>query len=224
MRKLLIATAAISALATSAHADGNRWTGCYAKIEGGAAAANNQVAFGKYVDIDGFGATGGTVGLGGGCDVQFQQFVIGAFGDFNWLQGMDTSIDTAWGNVAHLKYDDQWALGGRAGVLLTNDTLLYALAAYTELNTSDLEILGGAEKLTVPKFTGYALGGGMQTRITEHILLGMEYRYNKYDVGQIDVPYTPINLTMEPVVQTVHATLTYEFNFFGAPPSTVPLK
>ena len=110
--------------------------------------------------------------LGGvrlGYDQQFGRVVGGVFGEYNWS-----------GISGH---DGQWGLGARAGFLVNSNTLLYALAGY-----SQTEYDFGFKKQT---FGGAMVGGGVEVALTKNVFVGAEYShafYGKETLFDADVP------------------------------------
>jgi len=75
--------AAVLALAMSVSvATATGWTGCHVGVMGGVAAMNVELGLGP-ASIDGLGGDGWRGGVGGGCDVQLDRLVVGAFGDYH---------------------------------------------------------------------------------------------------------------------------------------------
>lgn len=172
-----------------------KWTGCYGGASIGMAATKTELsAFGA--SIDGLGGDGVTAGVNGGCDIQFERFLVGAFAQYTWTDA-DFKLSLPGGSFT-AGLDQAWAVGGRAGVLITNSTLAYLLGAYTEAKaTSNL--------VTLPDFRGYIVGGGMETMITTNVGVKLEYQYSKFDSASIG----PV--TIEPVNHAIMLGINYRF-------------
>jgi opacity protein-like surface antigen len=141
----------------------------------------------NYEDEDGFfssveeHATGGLVTAIWGYDCMLHdKIVVGAFADFDW-----SNIDRGY-STNHLTIDRSWAIGGRAGYLVTPNTLLYGTAGYTRAHFDnegwwDIDdggpILEGRDERW---FSGYFLGGGVETRLRGNFFVRGEVRYANY--------------------------------------------
>ena len=195
MKRFTLGALALIAMALPASAQS--WTGCYLGGAAGYSASKTDVdvpasydapwlkepVSGNLLSIDGIGASGFAGGGQVGCDYQINRFVIGAFGDYLWhdqefkagvLDGLaTTSYDI----------DNQWSVGGRAGILVNENTLAYGLVAYTKAETSDLHYSLGTShgKLPLDELEGWTVGGGLETRLVGNLFLGAEYRYTKFD-------------------------------------------
>ena len=125
------------------------WTGCYVGGGGGYGMWNQEntgyddgAPNGRFLTRTRITETVTTGGRGyfgtvqGGCDYQFaaigQQFVIGAFGDYDFdsLKGNHNPPGT--GLWSPEKMSSAWAVGGRVGWLAFPSLLTYFSAGYTE--------------------------------------------------------------------------------------------
>ncbi len=139
-----------------------KWTGCYVGGHAGLAATSTEIA--GAVDL---AADGVQAGLGAGCDVELSGFVVGAFADYTW-QDLETSFGAA---KASLK--GQWTAGGRAGVIW-RDMLVYGLAGYTQAEAT-------ANFASLPDFSGYVAGAGVEAIVAPNLSAKLEYRYSRFD-------------------------------------------
>lgn len=133
------------------------WTGCHASAFGGGVSG---------VMDPGYGVDGYLYGLGIGCDMQLNRIVLGGFVDHAWMHV------TQFGGVDAR----EWSFGGRAGVLLTDNTLLYGLVSRPQLN---IDGMGSV--------TGFGWGGGLETKLgglANNWTAVLEYRQNTFD----DIP------------------------------------
>ncbi|MBR0828383.1 porin family protein [Bradyrhizobium manausense] len=251
MKKIVLALTAVAAMTGSALAADMaprtyakappvaapvaNWTGCYVGAGGGGAMTNND---GLLVDsVTGLpltnnvtsGARGwfGTVQLG--CDYQFQNWVVGAFGDYDF---MDVRGDTGVFPVATglQKQDYQWAVGARVGYLVLPQLLTYISGGYTQSHwkSTNLSFFGGATPFaTMSGFTkgGWFVGTGDEYALTS-FLPGLfwktEYRYSEFDRADaqlfdfatgLPAPGFATNKVRE---HSVRSELVYRFNW-GAP-------
>ncbi len=255
MKNLVIALAATAAFTGSAFAAdmaprtyakaapmavaGPSWTGCYVGGGGGGAATKTDhndyftgtnVAAGPNISS---GADGwfGTVQVG--CDYQFNNFVLGVFGDYDFMDVKgDTSVfgQTAAVNTGSQKMDYQWAIGGRAGYLITPSLLTYVSGGYTQAHwkSTDLRFFGFAPVAsTLPGDTkgGWFIGTGDEYALTG-FLPGLfwktEYRYSEFDRSNVGILAQPGNIatgfseTQKVREHSVRSELVYRFNWGGS--------
>lgn len=203
------------------------WTGCYLGVHGGLAASNlntdlTATGFGSLLNIDGLSATGSMYGVHIGCDYQMERFVLGVFGDYDWYDA-DFSISSplAGLSLATTGLDKSWSLGGRAGFLATQTTLVYGLVAWSQLDMNPITVLGGVASLPLGSTDGVSVGAGIETELMKNVRLKLEYRYTMYD--KIVSPIGPgLSLDIEPDVHTVRLGLSYAFSF--GPDPVISLK
>ena len=223
------------------------WTGFYVGAGIGGAAGTYDLAGGTYpgygdvsAELNGLGAQGFLFGLDAGFDYQFsQQFVIGAFVDYDWhnedvkasasasyidWEGEEARRRTASGQ-AKTDVNGQWSVGVRLGYLSSPATLWYLSAGYTNLSIDDLEASGtlgfgnGTFVVGIPDFDGWFVGVGAESKLTNNISLKAEYRYSSFDTKDLSLPsINGFNLndavyaTLEPTVQTFKLSVNYRFN------------
>ncbi len=124
------------------------WTQFYLSIGAGYAFTNQELTLapgpalagfpiGFDFGFDGFGGEGGALTIGGGYDYQFApQFVAGLLIDYT-MHGADTDIDLNIGNFINANIgfglDNELAVGGRLGYLVTPSTLIYGSAGYSRI-------------------------------------------------------------------------------------------
>lgn len=232
------------------------WTGCY--LGGGA-------GWGKYSEglqlvtvaalpgipvgttfVDGLtqGGSGWLATAQAGCDVQFggpwgRGLVVGAFVDGDWS---DMSGRHTGGNVnIGLQYGveklrSSWAVGGRAGVLVTPQLLTYVSGGYTEATFESFNyvnaifpVIGVPNGLQLPGRThgGWFIGGGTEYALgwLPGLFWKNEYRWAEYN-GRTDtvlctsalcgvVGPTAFAERNRPSVQTVRTSLVWRFNWGG---------
>lgn len=177
-------------------------------------------------NLDGIGGEGilGTIGIS--ADYQIgPKIVIGAFFDYDFAKleteaGLSILPFVGLNATSKISLDNQWTIGGRIGMLLSPDTLWYALAGYTQASISDLEVnvtTPVSLRLTagVPGFSGYVVGGGVETLLAPNWSLKAEYRFTQLDAEKIDLPFglnTFVNAELEPSIHTARMSLNYKFN------------
>ena len=252
MHKLLIATAAV-ALATVgtagaadlpmkappmvAAAPVASWTGCY--ISGGIGYGMwNQDRFGETIpgnlQLTGEITSGGRGWLGRvgvGCDYQVApSFLIGAFGDFDFMDLRSHTFADVAGLGAEERERSSWAAGLRVGYLPYPNLLTFISGGWTQarFDRQDLFITGInpviPAGLFIDRFTysGGFIGGGTEYQLPFAPMLTWktEYRFDFY--REEDVPLlfnhglaTGIGEHTPQFVQTVTTSLVWRFNFGG---------
>jgi opacity protein-like surface antigen len=168
----------------------------------------------KFVaGLDGLGASGHTFSALGGCDLQMSQVVVGAWGDFTWHQDHDVTLSWAsptLANPAATKsvssgLNDQWSVGGRAGVLV-GPSLVYGLVGYTEAS------------LDIGDHAGLIYGGGIELPLGAGFALQAQYTYSDLDSERYPIldnkgKPTGASFDVDPDVHAVRAALVYRIGF-----------
>lgn len=182
---------------------------------------------GPSATIDGL--QGADLGLSAfvGADVQISRnIVLGVFADWDWAhQNTALSLDDGAGNVVNLSLpslDRGWTVGGRAGVLVTPDVLLYGLAGYSEMkinNWSATGLFGGpaVALLQQPSYTshGYSVGAGVEYRLSNNVALRSEYRYVALGTATSVDPINGALWTNDLSQHVVRVGAAYRFGNFG---------
>ena len=182
------------------------WTGFYVGAQfGGGAVVNNielpGLGSGNFNGIGGEGVLGSAMA---GYNLQMNDIVFGLQGEVGYnnlitklnIPGLAT-IDAHQGLVA--------AISARAGLLLTPDTLAYAIGgySYSEYRT-DTSFLGNFDE----RYNGFHVGGGLETKISPNATIRVEYRYTKYNAKDWG---TGGFVNVEPSTHTGTVGLTYSF-------------
>jgi outer membrane immunogenic protein len=222
------------------------WTGCYVGGGGGYAMWTQnsfvQTSTGQAVTASQSNGGNGWFGQGqAGCDYQFTapyfgvQTVIGAFGDYEGgsIQGSNSFP----GVTGQEKETSTWAVGGRAGVLVTPRFLTYFDGGFTQAHFNgvnyNLAIAGGGPtglSLSSQNYNGWFLGSGFEYAFDwlpiNGLFLKTEYRYSQYGGNGVNVPITGtagggvvvpagISLNSQKATQFISTELVYRFNWFG---------
>ncbi len=166
---------------------------------------------------------------------------------------VDLDVITAQSVKAEVEQNWSVTVGGRLGFLVTPDTLLYALGGYTWADvdanvrvafSDPADAIGGGFGTTDfrlrmdDRVEGYTVGGGVETKLRDHVSLKFEYRYTDLDgesakasdsdafvsPGPIDFG-TPVGLAarfrsaadadVDLDIHTVRAVLSYKFGHRG---------
>ncbi len=167
------------------------WKGC---------GVSASASYNAGVLEDYYGAEGPGIAAGVSCDVQIDRFVIGAAADYGWkrFEWANTDVDVK-----------GWSATGRAGILVTNGALLYALAGWTQVtgeignNSVDLD--------------GAVAGGGIELDLTHGFFGALEYRRLMLE--------TDDKWSETANIDSVGVRLTYKFDLnTGNPFEGAPLK
>ena len=218
------------------------WTGCY--INGG-------VGYGMY-EQDNYtnaGLTGsiggeGWVGtVGAGCDYQVgSRWVIGALADYNLMNLSGSFKDQFLNAIGNQTESGAFAVGGRAGYLVTPKLLTYINLGYDVPLFDRINLLSATPPFApTPYFyparayyTGFLFAGaGTEYALGDIIPLNglfwrTEYRYASGDLGpgpynaarlttagSSTSPCPPCSLTINKDVQTVISGFVWRFNYGG---------
>lgn len=215
------------------------WTGIYISGGGGYGLANvaqSNFGFPAFPTHANMGAKGAFGIISGGVDYQFSnRIVAGVLANYDFANIHGTADTLFYRNPtdpigAATKLSSSWAVGARAGWLITPKTLTYINGGYTEakfdssLAASLLTGLPAVPGDNVPGHThkGWFLGSGVETKLDllpgNGWFLRSEYRYAAYDsvntVATLDgAPI--VAMSFKPTVQTVRTELSYKFNWDG---------
>ena len=224
--------AAIGLFAYQSRAEAASWSGCYVGGGVGYGSVNTDAELGigavASVDFNSLGSDGATLTAIGGCDIQVERFVFGGFADYSWHDESTFTLSlTAPGlstDVATWSAENEWTIGGRAGVLLTPDVLAYGLVGYSKMEMSDADFLTGtpaALSIKTDEFSGWTMGAGMEAQLAPAVFVRAEYRYTDYDSEKLEI-VPGLGLDMDPDVQVARVGIAYKFGMPDTAPS--PLK
>jgi outer membrane immunogenic protein len=220
------------------------WTGCW--VGGGVGYGlfdqestafdtfNNFVAPGaQLTSTDSDGGRGWLGRVGGGCDYQFQQFVIGAFADYDWTD-LHGQFNDRWNTgVGPEKMNNQWAVGGRIGWVAMPNFMTFVSAGYTQAHFNAIAMVGNDfPNIGVPTglgldaatYHGWFVGGGGEYAFNwlPGLFWKTEYRFSEFNTQSVIVrDLTDGDLVntyaVKKWVQTITTSLVWRFNFGGAP-------
>ena len=166
------------------------WTGLYIGVNGGYAFGNGGGGFG---DPSG-GLFGGTVGY----NYQIGQFVTGVEGSLDWA-GLSKSQGLLDGSVTTAKVNSLGNVLARFG-FAADRTLFYVAGGYAggEVQGNDFTAAGLAFSNSGWQ-NGWALGGGIEYALTDHISLKAQYLFSQlndktYFAGTPDVVRSGMNV------------------------------
>jgi outer membrane immunogenic protein len=170
MSKLIFATlfASVAIAAPALAQDGTTGTFSGAHVE----------ALGGWDRVQGGGShdDGALYGVGAGYDIQRGNAVFGVEGEAS-----DSTQKEELGGVTQHAARDLY-VGGRAGVVVGGNNLLYAKAGYTNARFS---VTGTDTGVTLARgnLDGYRVGAGIEHQLSNNMFLKAEYRYSNYKDG-----------------------------------------
>jgi len=213
------------------------WTGCYIAGGGGGAytkndhndfltaAPNTPLSPNLSTGADGWFGT-----VGAGCDYQFNNFVVGIFGDYDFMSvtgDISTGGFFAPALTGSQKQDWQWAVGGRVGYLVLPSLLTYVSGGYTQAHWKDTALASFFAPGAVATLPGSTKGGwfiGAGDEYALNFLPGLfwktEYRYSEFDRANVSVNTlagvaTGVSVTEKFKEHSVRSELVYRFNWAG---------
>ncbi len=153
------------------------WEGYYWKPSLGYNTMSFSGSGGRLRDADGI-----TLGASGGYDFRYNDFIFGPTADlsYDFLYGGSSSLDGVPGFKAHTDFDG--SVGGRAGYLLFDRTLIYATGGYAFAN---LEVKGGGGSDT-NMLSGWTAGGGIEYLWSNENSLRFEYKRVEFSGESFD--------------------------------------
>lgn len=226
------------------------WTGCYLDGGIGYGMYNKDQFTETFPGLAQVGATTTTDGgrgylgrVGAGCDYQLSgglsRWVIGAFGDYDWmnLKGTDNFQNVGLGGVfgapawAYEKAEYAWYVGGRIGYQVVPGLLAFVSGGYTETHFRGQTLtflnnnLPANAFLPSATYHGWFVGGGDEYKLDFLGLNGLfwktEYRFASYDGKDLVPTGAGANPGFAqhstPYVQTITSSLVWRFNWTGAP-------
>ncbi|MDX8450382.1 outer membrane protein [Mesorhizobium captivum] len=188
------------------------WTGFYVGGGLGAGASVHQIDVPPAgVKFNGLGGEGvfGEASLG--YDQDFGSWVAGVMVDARY-SGMTSQLDLGGGQI-NLDTDYGFDVLGRVGMKVNEATLAYALAGYSwqhfDLNASDPigDIIDWGS-------SGFSVGGGLETAVSDKMTVGIEYRYSQFEKHDFsaDLGAPDGSITSTPSFHTVRIDAKYKFN------------
>jgi outer membrane immunogenic protein len=202
------------------------WTGFYVGGGGGYGAWQDpHVKIAEPPALDSFntpaGGRGGFLSAIVGYDYQFANGIVaGVYTDYDFarIKGIVNDDDP----VTFTPYTEKqaWFAGSRLGYLVMPATLAFAAGGYTEAHFSAGQTMRGVaifgpvpdSQLPGKTFTGWYVGGGLETEICRNWSLRGEYRYAGYNKQNLQGPNDRDVIMLRPAVQTVRLDLIYKFS------------
>ena len=190
------------------------WTGLYLGVAVGGGFIDYDTDFFGVVNIDGFSGEGwlveGTIGF----DYQMGAFVVGALADVNWSNiETEASIDIGGGaSRAASRPSGASTRLLRAGFLLNDRALLYAVGGYSWQNLEAGFDTAGPSDSEDEDLDGWTIGAGIEAMLTDSLSVKGEYRYTMFDEFGYDLDGGGDDIELDPSQHTVRLGVNYKFN------------
>lgn len=137
----------------------------------------------------------------------------GGGGTYTDSDGVDVDGGGAAAIDSELKLGNSWSIGARLGYLVTDSLLVFATGGYTQASAkldaefegagaagaNELSGISGAYNISTSQdewLSGYYVGGGLETLLTDQFSLKVEYRYADY--GSIETSSDASDLKCNP--------------------------
>lgn len=169
---------------TGASASAMDWNRLYVGVQGGYAWGDAEQEEGPIggpysgsvddADINGF--VGGAYA---GRNYYSNGWLFGIEGDFEYL-GVEGDDSGAGGDVNEFSGDWVASFRARVGAVLDETTLVFATAGLAAMD-AELNVLDGSGDTDSVSFTGWTVGGGIETEIASHWSVRVEYRFYGFD-------------------------------------------
>ncbi len=186
------------------------WSGFYVGAALGAGEVVHDVSILGGIDLNGIGGEGVFGELNAGYDYDFGKLVAGVMVDGNY-SGISTDLNATGGvGSASIKADYGFDILGRVGMKVNPSTLAYVLGGYSWGHFKAEASTGGRSIGSYDwSSSGFSVGGGLETAVSTHTTLGIEYRYAQF--GDEDFGSGGL-VKVEPSSYTVRVGLKYKFN------------
>ena len=135
------------------------------------------------------GTNGWMYGVLGGWGTTLGQssFYVGIEGQYNWVDRNGEFNFPLIPFSVEWETDDEWNVGGRLGYLLGENTMVFARAAYTSLESDVTVSPSGLTNVEVDTLTGFQLGLGVEHHIGSNFTLRGEYVFSDYGNADITI-------------------------------------
>ena len=173
---------------------GSSWTGPYVGLSAGWAGTDLDWAFNPPLPAanQAFSFSDDKIAVGPyvGYQHQFGAFVVGIEAGYKALRDSDYALHDGYGvgsgSFAAAKVGGIATVGGRLGYALGNQWLLYGTGGYARA-TVDTDLIIKSTGVAPPGFhtsehqDGWYVGGGADYKLTDHLLLGIDYQHFSFD-------------------------------------------
>ncbi|MBY6242998.1 outer membrane protein [Methylosinus sp. Sm6] len=160
----------------------SRWTGFYVGANVGPGWAITRAAIPGVANVSGVGMYGVAGGVTAGFDYRFgSSFVAGVAADGS-VKSTEAKA-SGFGKDVTFREAASWALRGRLGGLVSEDTLVYATAGVTQAVTKLGYPNGDSDDV---RYTGAIFGVGVETRLAPGLYGRAEYLHSVYGQRNFD--------------------------------------
>ncbi|WP_202362337.1 outer membrane protein [Mesorhizobium sp. 131-3-5] len=191
------------------------WTGFYVGGALGAGTAVHDLGVdlggGGALDLNGIGSEGVLGEASIGYDYDFGSWVAGVQLDGSY-SGIRSKLDIPGGSI---KLDNDYGFDAlaRVGAKVNESTLAYVIGGYSyqhfDLHASDPvgDIIDWSK-------SGFTVGGGLETAVSNNVTVGLEYRYSQFAEKDFSSEFGAPDgtLTDKASFQTVRIGAKYKFN------------
>ncbi len=163
LSRIMLAAALAVATAFAVQPAKAQFSGCGAGVFGGGTIGSLSGG-GSPIGIS---ADGQQVGVTAECGWKFGSLYLGGGAEYGWV----------YGDLEKLGAKNDLTIFTKAGVVVSNATMLYAHAGWTQISTSG------------PDLTGWKAGLGSETKLgTTPLYLDLRYTYAVYDESDLGLP------------------------------------
>ncbi|MBX9776940.1 MAG: outer membrane beta-barrel protein [Xanthobacteraceae bacterium] len=155
------------------------------------------------------------------------RMVGGVFADVDISNIKGHFADTWWEASGRITHKWAWAAGARAGYLVLPTVLTYVNGGFTQARFSGVTLFDfgfptnpTGDSLPAQTYSGWFVGGGVETPLWSGFFVKTEYRYADYRTRTLLVVNDDARIApdrIHPTVQTVRTDLVYKFNWGAAP-------
>lgn len=146
-------------------------------------------------------------GAHAGYDMPFDQFVVGALVDYNFI-ALEDDDNALGGDRNGLKIDSIFTVRARGGWRVTQGTLLYATVGGAWMGGS---ATAPAQNVDID-FSGFTYGLGAEFAVGEDATFGVEWRRFELDGEDAAFPLVGRHEEFDPDLDTVQIHLNYYFS------------
>jgi outer membrane immunogenic protein len=182
------------------------WTGIYVGLNGGWARDNISTPAVTSVQPDtNGGAFGGQVGF----NYQWQQIVVGAEFDGDWLNLKASAPCFTPAFTCNTELNSQFSARGRVGVAFDR-FLVYGTGGVAWTTYKGSTVLAGVTFPDSSTRTGWIAGGGVEYAFWNNLIIGAEYLHADY--GSRNMTYDVVYPNVEVTTDVVRARVSWLFN------------
>ncbi|WP_395451358.1 outer membrane protein [Aminobacter sp. UC22_36] len=186
------------------------WTGFYVGGALGAVAKNDEINIAGFTMLKGIGGQGAFGELNVGYDHEFNGIWVAGLQVAGRYSGLATQMFAFGGDALEGKTDYGFDIVARVGAKLNESTLAYALGGYSwqHFTAEGLGIMGSPVDKIDWSSSGFTVGGGLETAVTNNVTVNLEYRYSRYQSEEMFEGFWKST----PAFHSVRVGAKYKFN------------